>query len=157
MALIIQAPNEVYSIKNNTNKKLFIAGGITNCPDWQSELISYLEDIDNLTIYNPRRENFPIHDPKAAEEQITWEYLKLKESDIISFWFSSGSLNPIVLYELGKWGTSETNKKIVVGVDPDYERKQDVRVQTKLAKPDIFVVNNLESLSSQIKCFLWCM
>lgn len=156
MALIIQAPNEIYSIQNNLNKKLFIAGGITNCPDWQSELISYLEDIDNLTIYNPRRDNFPIHIPSAAEEQITWEFNKLKEADIISFWFSRGSLNPIVLYELGKWGFGNNKKifnkkRILVGIDPEYERKQDVKIQTRLANPNIFIVNNLKSLSDQIR------
>lgn len=47
MAIIIQAPNEVYSIDNNRNIKLFLAGGITNCPDWQSEVISDLSDVAN--------------------------------------------------------------------------------------------------------------
>lgn len=150
MAIIIQSPNDTYSVQNNLNKKLFIAGGITNCPNWQSELISYLDDIENLTIYNPRRENIPINDVKSTEEQITWEYNKLKDSDIISFWFSRGSLNPIVLYELGKW-LSDKNKRILVGIDYEYERLQDVRIQTRLARPNIFIVHDLKSLSNQIR------
>jgi hypothetical protein len=40
MALIIEAPNEIYSVENNKNINLFLAGGITNCPDWQKEMIS---------------------------------------------------------------------------------------------------------------------
>ena len=84
MAIIIEAPNDVYSIQNNKNIKLFMAGGITNCPDWQSELIKKIKDIDGLTVYNPRRKNFPIKDPNASNEQITWEYNKLKENISIS-------------------------------------------------------------------------
>ena len=59
MALIIESPNEVYSLENNENKKLFLAGGITDCPDWQSVVIDKVKDIPNLTIYNPRRKEFP--------------------------------------------------------------------------------------------------
>lgn len=110
MALIITAPDEIYNIKNSHNIKLFLAGGITNCPDWQSKMIDELKNVD-ITIYNPRRKNFPTDDPNASEEQITWEYAHLKTADIISFWFSRGSLNPIVLYELGMWGNSRLTEK----------------------------------------------
>jgi len=134
MAIIIESPNEVYSLENNRNRKIFLAGGITNCPDWQKELIDKLKDINGITLYNPRRADFPIDDPNAAEEQITWEFNKLKEADMIVYWFSRGSLNPIVLYELGKWGfLSSTPKTTVIGIDPEYERKQDVVIQTRLA------------------------
>ncbi len=149
MSLIIEAPNEIYSLENNRNIKLFLAGGITNCPDWQKEIIELIKGADILTVYNPRRANFPINDPKAAEEQITWEYNHLRDSDSISFWFSKGSLNPIVLYELGRWGTS-TNKTIFIGMDPDYERKQDVIIQTKLSRPNVRIVYTLFDLAAQI-------
>jgi hypothetical protein len=146
MALIIESPNELYSLENNKNIKLFLAGGITNCPDWQKEIISYLSEMDNLTIYNPRRENFPINNPKASEEQITWEYNHLRDADIILFWFSCGSLNPIVLYELGRWGNS-TNKEIIIGIDPEYERQQDVIIQIKLSRPKVRIVYDLKDLA----------
>jgi hypothetical protein len=122
MAQIIEAPNEVNIGK--PFKKLFLAGGITSCPNWQLELIEKLKDVSNLVIFNPRRENFPIENPNAAIEQITWEYKYLKEADIISFWFSKGSLNPIVLYELGMWRNSN-NLPVVVGMVNGYERRQD--------------------------------
>ena len=149
MAIIIEAPNDVYSLKNQSNIKLFLAGGITNCPMWQNEIIEAIKDRDILTIYNPRRENFPIHNPNAAEEQITWEYLHMMEADIISFWFSKGSLNPIVLLELGKYALS-SNRVVFIGIDPGYERTQDVVVQTKLSRPDIKIVYSLRELAEQI-------
>jgi len=149
MAIVIEAPNEVYSIETNRNLKLFVGGGITNCPDWQSEFIGLLSEYSNLTIFNPRRKNFPINDPLAAEQQIVWEYNHLLESDIVSFWFSDGSLNPITLYELGKWGNS-TNKKLFVGCDKHYQRRQDVIIQTALARPEIVVADGIRQLASQI-------
>jgi hypothetical protein len=148
MAIIIEAPNEVYSIENQRNIKLFLAGGITNCPDWQKEMVDMLEHVNDLTIYNPRRLNFPMDNPKAAEEQISWEYNHLTNADLISFWFSKGSLNPIVLFELGKF--IETDKKIFIGIDPEYERRQDVEIQTLLSNPSVEIVYSVKELSDQI-------
>ena len=153
MALIIEAPNEVYSLKNKNNIKIFLAGGITNCRDWQFELIEKLKDIRGITLYNPRRKDFPMNDPKAAEEQITWEYEKLKEARIIVFWFSKGSLNPIVLYELGMWGNSKPTTT-VIGSDPEYERRQDVMIQTQLAKPGSAHYDSLDEVANAVKGFL---
>lgn len=129
-------------------KKLFLAGGITNCPNWQKRLVRILDHIP-IVIFNPRRENFPIHDPNASKEQITWEFERFRESDMISFWFSRGSLNPIVLFELGKW-LVQTKKEIFIGIDPKYKRRQDVEIQTKLERSDIDIVYSLEDLAWQI-------
>lgn len=150
MAIIIKAPDEVNSLQNNKNIKLFLAGGITGCENWQKYVISELSNVDNLTIYSPRRENFPINDSKAAEEQIVWEYNHLKTADIIIFWFSRGSLNPIVLYELGMWGNSRI-VSTVIGVDPQYERRQDVYFQTSLAKSELQIHNNLSDVIEEVK------
>lgn len=149
MAQIVEAINEVYNISKLHDKKLFLAGGITNCPDWQSALIEEIESFQNLVIYNPRRKNFPIDDPDAAEMQIAWEYEHLRDSDIIIFWFAKGSLNPIVLYELGRWGNS-SNKKIIIGIDPEYERKKDVMVQTLLSRPDTKFVSTIKDMADEI-------
>ena len=153
MSIVVEAPNEVFSIENVKNIKIFLAGGITNCPDWQSELIKKLKKYPKLTIYNPRRANFPINNPNASNEQITWEFVHLQNADIIVFWFARGSLNPIVLYELGMWGNSRLNTTII-GIDPEYERKDDVILQTVLAKSDTVFVDNLDSIVKKIKSML---
>jgi len=148
MAIVIEAVGEIYSVENQNNIKLFLGGGITGCEDWQSEMIELLGHVNDLTIYNPRRLNFPINNPKASEEQITWEYNHLGNADLISFWFSKGSINPIVLFELGKF--IESGKKIFIGIDPDYERRQDVEIQTLLSNPSIEIVYSIKELSDQI-------
>jgi Nucleoside 2-deoxyribosyltransferase like len=133
---------------NNPKGYLFLAGGITNCPDWQSDMVSMLADT-KLKLLNPRRKNFPINDPMAAYDQIKWEYAGLRFAEKILFWFPSETLCPIVLYELGAW--SMTNKPIYIGMHPDYQRRQDVEIQTSLTRPEVKIVYSLPDLASQIR------
>jgi len=153
MALIIEAPNEVYSLENNRNLKLFLAGGITNCPDWQAKIIKGIKKLPDLTVYNPRRKDFPIGDPNAAEEQITWEFVHLSNADVVLFWFSRGSLNPIVLLELGKYALA-SDKPVIIGIDPEYERKQDVIIQTQLSRPDVVIADSLEDMIEALQILM---
>ncbi len=151
----IEAPERYYT----GEVSLFLAGGIQNCPDWQQEIRGYFKDID-IVIFNPRRKDFPIGDPNAAYEQIKWECEFLERANMILFWFSRGSLNPIVLFEYGKWlmNTRSYNrplghyKPIFVGIDPEYERKQDVEIQTQLENGFIFsrIQYSLEKLANLI-------
>ena len=127
---------------------IFLAGGISNCPDWQQEMVQLFSDTD-LILFNPRRKNFPIGDPGAALEQIRWEHNHLRESSAILFWFPCETICPIVLYELGAW--SMTGRPIFVGVHPYYERKQDVEIQTHLARPKVNIVYSLKELAEQVR------
>lgn len=129
---------------------IFLAGGISNCPDWQQELVRLLHDTD-LILLNPRRANFPMDDPTAASQQIDWEHRHLRLANAISFWFCAEAMQPITLYELGAW--SMTDKPLFVGVHPDYPRRQDVEIQTKLVRPNIKIVYTLSGLANQIKQF----
>jgi hypothetical protein len=105
---------------------LFLAGGITGCPDWQAEAVETLKSWD-ITLINPRRSNFDVTDKKMEEEQIRWEYFHLNKADAILFWFPKETVCPITLYELGRWITS--GKPIFVGCDPEYTRKRDLEIQ----------------------------
>jgi len=91
---------------------LFLGGGITNCANWQNEMCQMLSDT-NLTILNPRRKNFPMDDPSAAESQIIWEYNHIEVAKAIMFWFSNETVCPITLFEYGKWICR--NKRLFVG------------------------------------------
>lgn len=125
-------------------KSVFLAGGITGCENWQSKVVELMRR-EQLTILNPRRKNFPVDDPKAAPQQIYWEYLMMKQADTILFWFPKETLCPITLYELGTW--TRTNKPIFIGVDPDYKRKIDVEIQTRLVKGNDFeIFDSMERL-----------
>lgn len=129
---------------------IFLAGGITGTKSWQTILIDLLKNnSDKLVIFNPRRRNFPINDPSAAEAQIKWEYKYLRKVDIISFWFPKETLCPITLFELGQH--SMTNKHLVVGTDPEYARKHDVKIQLSLIRPGIELADNIEVLAQMIR------
>lgn len=128
-------------------KSLFLAGGITGCDDWQWRMKIALKDV-NVVLFNPRRKDFPIGDPAAAETQIRWEFEYLRKAAMILFWFPEETLCPIVLYELGAW--SMTDKKLFVGVHPEYRRRQDVEIQTRLIRPEIKIVYDLGTLAEQV-------
>lgn len=129
---------------------LFLAGGISNCPDWQATLRPLLAD-SVWVLLNPRRTDFPMHDPHAAAEQIEWEFQHLRLASAVLFWFPCETLCPITLYELGAW--SMTSKPLFIGTHPTYQRRPDVLIQTRLARPDITVVDSLPALAQQILQF----
>lgn len=126
---------------------IFLAGEISNCPDWQSQIVELLK-ASPWIILNPRRANFPINNPDASRQQIAWEYRHLRLASSILFWFPQETICPIALYELGAW--SMTDKPLFVGVHPDYPRRQDVEIQTSLVRPEIEIVYSLEELAEQI-------
>ena len=146
----VEAPEEY----TGEGPSLFMAGGITGCSDWQEDMRVWLtsSNIQPVTLLNPRRKNFPIHDPSAAKAQIEWEARHLKKATMISFFFPDETLCPIVLYELGSW--SRTGKKIFVGMRPGYKRKQDVIIQTGIYRPDVEVVESFDLLCMQITDYI---
>jgi hypothetical protein len=142
-----EAPQEY----TTERKSIFLAGGITGCPDWQQEVARKLVDMD-VALLNPRRKDFPIEDPAASEAQIKWEFTHLRQADAILFWFPKETLCPIVLYELGAW--SMTKKPLFIGVEPGYKRAQDVEIQTKLARPELQIGSSLDTLCELIGAWL---
>jgi len=139
---------ECPQIYEGKERSLFLAGGISNCPIWQPNLVKLLEDTD-LTILNPRRKSFQTDNPDIEEEQIKWEYNHLEKSSAVSFWFPRETLCPITLYELGK--QSVLDKRLFIGIDPDYVRRRNVEIQTRLFRPEIKIVYSLPDLAEQIK------
>lgn len=141
----IQAPNNKivdYGIK------IFLAGGISNCPNWQEEITEKLINDNRLKdvkiiIFNPRCKEIPEENP-----QIIWEYERLHKSDIISFWFSVGSMNPITLFEYGSH--LNTNKTLVVGCHPEYIKKNNVIIQTKMVNPNQKVNEDFDSFYEEL-------
>ena len=132
---LVVAP-EMYDNSNSDLPSVFLGGGITNVKLWQEKLIDQIKHL-NCVIYNPRRKSFDIKDPTQSEIQIRWEYNYLAESDIVIFYFSSETLCPITLFELGArlaHNSDGYRQTIYIYCEPDYQRKFDVDFQTKLAQ-----------------------
>jgi hypothetical protein len=137
-------------------KSVFLAGGITNCPDWQSEIVSQLKNIDknvnrfNLNIYNPRRKTFDITNPKETENQIAWEFAALRKCEYNLFWFSEGSLNPIVLFELGSALERKDIDNLIIGCHLNYERRQDVIHQVACKHPSAPIQTSIRGIVADL-------
>lgn len=115
------------------DKTIFIAGGISGCPDWQKEFLECLGFYDpELVCYNPRRSYFNVEDSSVSTDQIAWERNYLDKADAIVFWFPEETLCPITLFELGV-AIGRGDKEIFVGCHPNYTRKFDVETQLDLA------------------------
>lgn len=133
----VEAP-EVYA---GHGPSIFLAGGITDCPDWQADAVALLAGVPAV-ILNPRRKQFDVRDERVAEEQIRWEHDHLTRATVVLFWFAEGpSPQPIALYELG--GLACGGRPIAVGAHPGYRRRRDVEVQLSLSRPGLVVRSDL--------------
>lgn len=154
MAQIITAPSEELP----KYKSVFLAGGITNCKEWQKEVIEELEfeelAFEEITIFNPRQEHFDISDKNASYKQISWEFERLEQMDIFSMYFcNDDSDQPICMYELGRnivrmqnRFPSDWDKRIVINIEDGYRRTADVLIQTELATQNkVFVSTDINS------------
>ena len=146
--IVYEAPEEptIEELYSEKYTRIFLAGGITDCRDWQKDVIEELGRnfrgrFENLIIFNPRCPNFDTTDPLASRKQIKWEFNKLEHMDIFAMYFcNSESVQPICLYELGRnivrmqqrfplnWAS-----RIIIGVEKGYSREDDVREQTYYA------------------------
>lgn len=130
-------------------RSVFLAGGISNTRDWQAELVRLLADVP-VVLLNPRRENYPWHDPAAAEGQIRWEFRHLRRATAVAFWFPPETLCPIALFELGGQ-VRAADQPLFVGTDPAYARRLDVVIQLRLARPEVTVADDLPTLAAQLR------
>ena len=127
---------------------IFLGGGITDCPEWQTELTQRLVHLP-VVLFNPRRGKEIRPDGEEAKLQIKWEYKYLEKADIIVFWFPAEGKCMITLLELGAY--SSTKKPLIIGVDNEYVRKLDVYEQVALRRPELSIVSSLDDIIQEIE------
>lgn len=147
----ITCPTSHDTIHNfHAYKSVFIAGGISNCPDWQQDMLALLRTrASSIVTMNPRRDDFDITDLDSSSFQIEWEHEHLAVADAVLFWFPKETLCPITLYELGVITTRDA-PRVFVGCHPEYARRFDVIKQLSLSRPDITVHSSMESLAHDV-------
>lgn len=145
-ARLITAPEPVPA--DDTRSRVFLAGGITGCANWQHQAAELLADAP-VVLLNPRRSYDLAMEGPEARAQIQWEHQMLHTADQILFWFPNGpSPCPIALYELGMHVGREV--RLSVGCEPGYSRTFDVRTQMWLARPGLKVHETLEDLCRDV-------
>ena len=146
MGKIITAPEPL----EYSESSIFLAGGISNCPDWQGEVARQISQTTESIIYNPRRYDFDMDSyEEVSREQIRWEFHALRMAKVNLFWFPCETLCPITLFELGSAIQRLHPGALMVGTHPNYQRRFDIIEQGKLAGAPIHVFDNLEELVSE--------
>lgn len=154
MGVYVEAP-ELARFETSEETALFLAGGITGCPNWQEPLgKSLAERNDNLVVMNPRQAAFDVNRKDAAKEQIRWEFEHLNIADIVLFWFPKDGVNVITLFELGVHMPKLRKRKVFVAYEPGFWREDDVVIQTGLHNPEIEVGTSLEFLEEQVNNYM---
>lgn len=148
-----EAPNPMPWIRRPA---IFLAGGITGCPQWQMSLIEKLKD-QPATIFNPRRKEFDVSKIEESRKQIEWEFVALWMADIVPFWFPKEALCPIALYELGAHlvrskmaRAPAVLPKICIGIEPGYQRELDIRFQKDFIAPETPIFVTLDEMAQWI-------
>lgn len=140
--MYIQAPDDVSQA--TLKHRIFLAGGISNCPVWQDEIVKIV-DTKTHDLINPRRQGAFENYGDIAAEQIAWEHNALSHVNAVLFWFPSETLCPITLFELGKQlglvGDEECGvRPLIIGWHPEYKRGFDLEQQIMLeikANPNV--------------------
>ena len=129
--MLYQSPDPLPSLFSRHS--VFIAGGISNCPDWQSRMVTHL-DTTLYDVVNPRRVGGFDRTGATAREQIEWEHSALSKVDSCIFWFPEQTLCPITLFELGVMlsRASRHSLNLAIGWHPNYQRAFDLEVQIGL-------------------------
>lgn len=111
---------------------VFLAGSIEmgKAEDWQTKLVNEFKDRDNLSFYNPRRDDWDSSwEQKESNlqfrQQVNWELDNLKAADLIFIYFATGTKSPISLLELGLYADSG---KMIVCCPSGFWRKGNVDI-----------------------------
>jgi hypothetical protein len=127
----VKAPNEAPK-RARGSVSIFLAGSIemNTAEPWHQRLCDELSDIEDLVIYNPRRESWDSSWTQEKEnpqfnEQVTWELNKLDSSDVIALYFDPNTKSPITLLELG---LHVTHPGLIVLCPEGYWRKGNVDI-----------------------------
>ncbi|MDP9798295.1 hypothetical protein J2S43_006807 [Catenuloplanes nepalensis] len=127
---------------------VFLAGGITGVERWHDRAAETLLAA-GLIVLNPNRADFPIHDPAAGPAQVAWEQRHLHLPGVLTLmWFPASdpavTTQPIAMFEYGQ--ALGERRRLVVGADPGYPRRADVRILGELNRPGLVVHDTLGSL-----------
>lgn len=112
--------------------RVFLAGSIEMgaAENWQTRFVKAVSHIENLVIFNPRRDDWDsswvqsINDPQF-NEQVTWELDMLEVCDLIVLYFDPATKSPISLLELG---LHAKDQKLVVCCPESFWRRGNVEM-----------------------------
>jgi hypothetical protein len=146
MGRIITSPDK---LEHPFQKSIFLAGGISDCEDWQLAVAERIAEKTDAVVYNPRRVDFDMDAGEALSRvQIRWEYHALRICQFNLFWFPEETLCPITLMEYGSAMERIRVGGLMCGTHPNYKRRFDIIEQTALMN-HVPVFDDLDHLVDQ--------
>jgi len=144
---VITAPE--YYVPTREEITIFLAGGITDCENWQKEVIDYLkslpeENTDKLVIFNPRRDKWPkSSDTEEIRRQINWEADYIRHADIFSMYFTNTEKSDLqfCFYVLGRYAGVYSRGKDIISYQEGFKRALDVEFQMSINRGGRACVN----------------
>lgn len=149
--LHIMAPDDT---KKRQGKSFFFAGTIDSgdSPNWQKELTNELNKdkglYGKLTIFNPRRDEWPDDGSDEVIRQIRWELDHMDEADFIIMNIIGDSKSPISLMEIGLYAQSG---KLIVFCPEDFYRFDNVMVVCERHNIPLHRTNDVKEIMKEIK------
>lgn len=161
MAVVYTPPTGVL-LEDYINHMIFLAGSIEmdKAEKWQDKIIEKLKDIPDLTILNPRRENWNSSWEQSINnmffnEQVTWELDGIERADTILFYFDPNTKSPITMMELGIASGLPTDKNIIVCCPEGFWRKGNVDILcSRMKHVNLLIVKSLDELIETTHEFL---
>lgn len=152
--IVMKPPRQTKAAKGAY--KIFLAGSIEmgKAEDWQTKVQTALADVEDLVLFNPRRDDWDNSwkqtiDDKNFHGQVKWEHDNLVNADLIFVYFDPETKAPISLLELGLFA----NEKDMVVVCPDgFWRKGNVEFVCKEYSIPLF--NTLEDGIEELKKYI---
>jgi len=137
-------------INNPSPLSVFLGGTIDmgKSLDWQTYFISLLDSENSFDVYNPRRGYWDSNWGEGSEElkeQISWEINQQLNATYRLYYFTSNSVSPISLLELGLFA-SRGERNIVVCPE-GYAKRTNV-----LFIADMYDMLILDSLEDAAEC-----
>jgi hypothetical protein len=135
---------------------IFLAGSIEmgTAIDWQTSLITALQDVPNLTILNPRRLDWDSsweqteNNPEFVT-QVNWEQDGLERASIIVMYLDAKTKSPISLLEFGQVIASG---KLIIACGRDFWRRGNLEVMCR--RYNIVLHETLEELTGVLQGLL---
>ena len=120
--------------------------------NWQLEVEKHFEKFSDITLYNPRRDDWDSSWGQTIEDQnfvgqVDWELEKLEDADFIFFFFDPNTKSPISLIEFGMYVRCNPEKLVVCCPD-GFWKKGNLQVTGK--KYGVEIYDDLQTALSKL-------
>jgi hypothetical protein len=129
---IIKPPESIVKYQAKGSRLIFLAGSIEMglAENWQEKVEAYFEPFDDITILNPRRDDWDDSWEQKFEnaqfyQQVNWELTGLERADKIIMYLSPKTKSPISMLELGLFARTG---KLLVCCPEGFWRKGNIEI-----------------------------